>query len=84
MLPQNLAEESAAALTLWMMEKVFGGLHFKYLASIHENHAVGNLLCKAHFVRHAKHGHSLTRQFHHDVQHFIHHFGVESGSRFVK
>ena len=39
---------------------------------------------KPHLMRHHHHGHALTRQRNHHIQHFLNHFRIERTGRFVK
>ena len=50
----------------------------------HEDHAVGDLTGKAHFVGHADHGHAVIGQADHGVEHFLDHFRIERGGRLVE
>ena len=46
-------------------------------ALVHKEDAVGHLARETHLVRDDQHGHAAQRQFLHDVQHFLDHFGVQ-------
>ena len=53
-------------------------------ALVHKNDLRADLACKAHFVCHNDHGHALSGELLHDLQHFADHFGVKRRGRLVK
>ena len=80
---QNLGEELLGAFGVRRVEELLGGEVFNDFACVHEDHAVGHLAGEAHFVGHDHHGHAFLGELDHHVEHFIDHFRVEGGRRFV-
>ena len=65
-------------------EEVFRLVLFHDLTGIHEDHPVGDLAGKAHFVGDAEHGHAFFGETDHHVQNFLDHFRVERRSRLIE
>src|SRR5471032_1053886 len=83
---QDLGEEVLSPLGTGadVTEELFFRAVFNDLALIHEDHPVGHLACEAHFVGYAHHGHAFVGELHHYVEHFVDHFRVQRGGRFVE
>ena len=67
-----------------MVEELGGFVLLDDLALVHEDHAVGHGLGKAHLVRHADHGDAGVGHLHHHVQHFLDHLRVQRRGGLVK
>ena len=59
---QNLAQKQLCAFMLRIFEEFFRRIRLYNLPLIHEDHAIGHLPRKAHFMRHANHGHAFLRK----------------------
>ena len=80
----DLREELLGAFARGFHKEPFLRAVFQNLPRFHEDHAVGNLAGKAHFVRDDHHRHAFFCKAHHHVEHFVDHFGVKCRRRFVK
>ncbi|EKS68785.1 6-pyruvoyl-tetrahydropterin synthase [Burkholderia sp. SJ98] len=81
---QDLREEILRTIRLRIREERFLLIVLDDEPAIHEDHAIRHLLRKAHFVRHAHHGHAFLREFDHHVEHFVDHLRIERGRRLVE
>ena len=68
---ENLREELLSALRVRLVEEFFRGKIFDHFAGVHEDHVVGHLLGKAHFVGDDHHGHAFVGEFDHHVEHSL-------------
>ena len=68
----DLAQEGLRAVLLWRGEDLGGRALFDDAALVEEQHAVGEIMSKAHLMRDQQHGHiGLVGQALHDFQHFL-------------
>ena len=81
---QCSCKEVPCAFGQGMREENFRGSLFDDLPGIHEDHTMSNTTSEAHLVSHNQHRHSLFRELGHDVEHFVHHFRVQSRRRFIE
>ena len=69
---------------LRIVKELFWFVLFHDLACIHEDHPVGHLTGKAHFVGHTEHGHAFFGQFDHCIKHLFDHLRIKRRCRFIK
>ena len=81
---QDLRQKILRAIRLRIREEVFLLVVFHDQALVHKDHAVRDLLGKAHFVCDAHHRHAFLRESDHHVEHFVDHFRIECRGRFVE
>src|SRR4030067_3141766 len=81
---QDLAEEELGPLMLGVFKKFFGCISLYDLTEVHKKNSVGHTLGKTHFVSDDNHGHALLGELDHDIEHFLDHFGIKGGGRFIK
>ena len=67
---QDFAEEFAGALMAWIGEELCRCRLLDDCAARHEDHPVGDLAGKAHFMGHADHRHAFLGKADHRIQHF--------------
>lgn len=77
-------QEDFRALLFRIEQQLFGASLLDNLATIKEVNAVGDLSCELQFVRGDNHGHTLARQFPHDVENLTRQLRVQRGRRLVE
>src|SRR5207249_11852821 len=80
---QDLLQKQPRAFVLWMLEESLRLVYLDDLAFGHEYDSVGDLPRETHFMRHDQHGDAVAGKFHHRVEHFLDHFGIERGGGLV-
>ena len=68
----------------WERGRSFRIVLFDNLAVSHEDHAIGDLARKAHFMGHADHRHSVAGERYHGVENFLDHFRIQRRGRFIE
>ena len=74
---QDLGQELLRALRPRLAEEIVLRGVLDDRALVHEDHAIRDLAGEAHLVRDAHHGHAFLGELHHDVEHLVHHLGIE-------
>ena len=81
---QHRAQEIPRSGVLRMGKELLGRSFLHDQAFVHEDDTVGHLLGKAHLVGDDDHGHALSGQVLHDVQHLAHHLRIQRGGGLVE
>ncbi len=81
---EDRAQEAARPLVFRPVEDVCGRAALDQSSAIHEDHAVGDLAGKAHFMRDDHHGDAGAGELAHDIEDLADHFRVEGRCRFVE
>lgn len=79
-----LFQETLGSRVLWLDEKILRRGHFKNIATIDENHTIGNLAGEMHFVGHDDHGDTAVGEIFHHLQYLADHFRIQRGGGFIK
>ena len=80
----EVTEESLGCRLGRAFDHLPGGAFFHDAAVAHENHLIGNIAGKGHFMGHQKHGHAIGGQRADHRENFADQFGVEGGGRLVE
>eukprot|EP01036_Dinobryon_divergens_P040289 gene40289-53256_t len=73
-----------ARVAVVVAEELCGWRVERDLTLVEEHHAVRHIAGKAHFMGHHDHRHARSGELAHDVEDFLDHLGVKSGSRLVE
>src|SRR6266536_5039596 len=83
-LGQYFVQETLGAFFTRALENLMRGAHLDQPAVIHEHDTMSNTTRKSHFVRCNHHGHSLTRDLFHDLEHLANEFRIKGRSWFIE
>jgi len=62
---------------LRMSEELLRRIGLDNLALVHEYNAVRYLAGKTHFMRYDQHSHTVMGEYHHRIEHFLHHLWIQ-------
>ena len=83
-LPLDTAQELTGTLLSRVIDNLLGRTLLDNAASVHKDHAIGNIARKLHRVGHDHHRHILRGKVFNDTQHLGRQLGVERRGRLVK
>ena len=69
---------------LWVVEELCRDVVLDDFALIHKYNSVRDRFGKPHLMGHTDHGHASVCEFDHSIEHFLDHFRIKSGCRFIK